>query len=111
MIAVATSHHNRNFTIRMGQPSGRLARNGFRVLEADLEGVCWWEGDFATVTRFSRGSCPTMAGPRTWRPSSYLVCKRFTGPLLRRGKINRRLKRALCHEAEALFLSVRRMDG
>jgi hypothetical protein len=28
MIAVATSHHNRNFTIRMGQPSGRLARNG-----------------------------------------------------------------------------------
>ena len=33
MIAVATSHHNRNFTIRMGQPSGRLARNGFRVLE------------------------------------------------------------------------------
>jgi hypothetical protein len=27
MIAVATSHHNRNFTIRMGQPSGRLARN------------------------------------------------------------------------------------
>jgi len=30
MIAVATSHHNRNFTIRMGQPSGRLARNGVR---------------------------------------------------------------------------------
>ena len=30
MIAVATSHHNRNFTIRMGQTSGRLARNGVR---------------------------------------------------------------------------------
>ena len=39
MIAVATSHHNRNFTIRMGQPSGRLARNGLRVLEADFAGV------------------------------------------------------------------------
>src|SRR6267378_1380202 len=28
MIAVAPSPHNRNFTIRMGQPPGRLARNG-----------------------------------------------------------------------------------